>query len=133
MTLSEKLEILIRRKNTTKTDFAVKIGITYRALANYISGDRIPRRYILVKMAKELDVTADFLLNDKQSLILDSRERFIFNATSEEKGVNAALSLLGETEKVFKSGDLTDADKQALYSCMTEVYFGAKTNQDETM
>jgi len=127
MTLPEKLEILIRRKGISKTDFANKIGITYRALANYISGGRKPRGYILAKMADELGEPAQFLLNDSRNLILDSKERFIFNASSDEKGINEALSLLEEAEKVFRSKELSETDKQALYSCMAEVYFGAKS------
>jgi len=129
MTLPEKLEILIRRKGIQKTDFAKSAGITYRALANYISGDRRPRKTILKKMADILGVEAEFLLNDSRNLILDSKERFIFNADSCEKGVNSALSLLSETEKVFRGDLLTEADKQSLYSCMAEIYFGAAAGE----
>jgi len=126
MTLPEKLDILIRRKGVSKTDLAEEVGITYRALANYISGDRRPRKAILGQIADKLGVSAEFLLNDRQGLILDSKERFIFNATSGEKGINAALSLLSDAEKTFSGGELTDDDKRALYSCIADVYFGAK-------
>mgnify|MGYP000691854588 CR=1 FL=1 len=40
MELKDKLEILIKRNGYKKTDFASAVSITYRALANYISGAR---------------------------------------------------------------------------------------------
>jgi transcriptional regulator with XRE-family HTH domain len=126
MTLSEKLEILIRRKGVTKTEIAKSAGITYRALANYVSEGRRPRNAILVKIAEVFDVTPEFLLDTKQGLILSSEERFIFNAdSSPEPCVNAALELLENTRSVFK-GELTASDKQALFSCMSEIYFASK-------
>ncbi|MCL1902859.1 MAG: helix-turn-helix domain-containing protein [Oscillospiraceae bacterium] len=126
MNLPQKLEILIRRKGITKTDFASLSGITYRALANYISGGRRPRSGILAKMAVNLDTTVEFLLNDSQNLILSSEERFIFNATSPEPAVNAGLSLLENTRKIIGGKDLTKEDKQSLFSIMSEIYFDSK-------
>jgi transcriptional regulator with XRE-family HTH domain len=126
MTLPQKLEILIRRKGVTKTEIAAITGITYRALANYISGGRKPRPGILSKMAANLDTTPEFLLNDTQGLILSSEERFIFNAESPEPAVNAGVALLEETRKLFNNAELTNVDKQALFSCMSEIYFDAK-------
>jgi transcriptional regulator with XRE-family HTH domain len=132
MTLPEKLEILIRRKGVTKTHVANLTGITYRALANYVSGGRKPRPAILAKMAEILDTTPEFLLNEKQGIILSSEERFIFNADSPEPTVNAALSLLDETRKIFGEKHMTDTDKQALFSVMSEIYFDAKNAKNSS-
>ena len=123
MNLPQKLEILIRRKAMTKTDFATLSGITYRALANYISGGRKPRPGILAKMAENLDTTTEFLLNDSKSLILTSEERFIFNAKSPEPVINAGLDLLCEARKIFGNSQLTQTDRQALFSLISEIYF----------
>jgi transcriptional regulator with XRE-family HTH domain len=125
MTLPEKLEILIRRKGATKTEIAAMSGITYRGLANYISGERKPRTAIVAKLAEALSTTPEFLLDNTQNVILTSEERFAFNASSPEPAVNTALDLLDEVRKVF-SGNLLDSDKQALFSCMSEIYFASK-------
>jgi transcriptional regulator with XRE-family HTH domain len=125
MTFPEKLEILIRRKGITKTEVAKSAGITYRGLANYIAGGRKPRVAVLAKIAQALDTTPEFLISDKQGIVLSSEERFIFNAASPEQAVSSALLLLEDVKRVF-SGDLTAADKQALYSCMSEIYFASK-------
>ncbi|MDR0196678.1 MAG: helix-turn-helix domain-containing protein [Oscillospiraceae bacterium] len=128
MTLPEKLEILIRRKKISKTDFAGEIGITYRALANYISGSRHPRRKILNKMSDSLSVTPEFLLDDKKNLILDSEERFFHYAESEGKGLSEAAALLEKVRGVFYGDALSEKDKQSLYACVAEMYFDARTN-----
>jgi len=127
MTLPQKLEILIRRKGVTKTELAAMSGITYRALANYVSGGRRPRRSILAKLAEVLGSTPEFLLDEKRALILTSAERFAFNAVSPEAAVNAGLSLLDETRRLFGTVDsdlnLTRSDKRVLFSCIAEIYF----------
>ena len=129
MNISHKLKTLIRRKGVSKTEFAAMAGITYRALANYISGDRKPRRSILAKMAELLNCTPEFLLDDSQCLILTSTERFAFRADSPESAVNAALALLDDARKLFShenpESNLTTADRQALFSCITDIYFDA--------
>ncbi|MCL1832764.1 MAG: helix-turn-helix domain-containing protein [Oscillospiraceae bacterium] len=132
MTFEEKLVIFIRRKGLAKTEVAALAGITYRSLANYIAGGRKPRKSILAKMAQILDTTPEFLTDEKRSLTLNSEERFAFNAESPECAVNAGLSLLDETKRLFKNGDLTPNDMQALFSCMSEVYFDAKNQKTTT-
>jgi transcriptional regulator with XRE-family HTH domain len=133
MTLPEKLEILIKRKGVTKTGIAEMAGITYRALSNYISGGRNPRPKILAKLAGILDTTPEFLTNDSQRIVLSSSERFAFNADSPETAVKVGLTLLDDARKLFSgySAKLTDNDKQALFACISEVYFNAKVNNKD--
>ena len=90
MLFKEKIEILIRRKGMKKTEFADQIGITYRALANYLSGNRVPKGAILKKIAAALDVTEEFLLDDRKNLIMNSEERFIYHASDESTGIEEA-------------------------------------------
>jgi transcriptional regulator with XRE-family HTH domain len=129
MTLPQKLNILIKRKGVTKTEFAAMSGITYRALANYISEVRNPRALVIAKIAELLDTTPQFLLDNRQSLVLTSEERFVFNAEAEstDTAITAALQLLTEMRTVF-AGDLSKKDKQALFSCMSEIYFAKEEN-----
>jgi hypothetical protein len=80
-------------------------------------------------MADILGTTPEFLVDEKRSLILSSEERFVFHADSSEIAINAGLALLDETKRVFdkRGADaLSNADKQALFFCMSEVYFDAK-------
>lgn len=82
MELKDKLEILIKRNGYKKTDFASAVSITYRALANYISGARTPRAKTLSDMAVLLGVSEEMLTDDTVDLILSSDEKLYFYGTS---------------------------------------------------
>lgn len=129
MTFSDKVEILLRRKNWKKTEFADKLGITYRALANYLSGARNPRDIILKKICDELEVSKEFLLDEKQGLVLDSEERFIHNADEESEELDRALDFLKDARRVFGGKGLVTADKRALFNCIAEIYFDGITKE----
>ena len=123
MFLGEKLEILIGRKNISKTEFAEKIGITYRGLANYLNGSRKPKKDVLLKISDELGTSIDFLTDDSRSLILDSKERFVYNSTSDNNSVRDAAEYLEKGKEIFECTTMSQEDKQALFSCITELYF----------
>ena len=72
MELKEKLEILIKRNGYKKTDFAAAVSITYRALANYISGARTPRSKTLSDMATLLGVSDEMLTDDNIDITLSA-------------------------------------------------------------
>lgn len=127
LTFRDKVEILLRRKGYKKTEFADRLGITYRALANYLSGARSPRAAILKKICEELEVTAEFLFDDKQSLILDSEERFLHNASEESEDIDKALELLKDARSLLNGKGLTAKDKQSLFNCLSEIYFDGIT------
>lgn len=123
MQLGEKLEILIGRKNLSKTEFAEKIGITYRGLANYLNGSRKPKKDVLEKISALLGTSTAFLTDDSRSLILDSKERFVFNSTSDLNLIREAAEYLERGKEIFESETISHEDKQALFSCITELYF----------
>jgi transcriptional regulator with XRE-family HTH domain len=125
MLLGEKLEILISRKNMSKTEFAENIGITYRGLANYLNGSRKPKKDVLQKICEKLDTTADFITDDNKSLILDSKERFIFNSKSDSASIREAADYLEKGKQIFENSDMSPDDKKALFACLTELYFNS--------
>ncbi len=128
MRLGEKLEILIGRKQISKTEFAEKIGITYRGLANYLNGSRKPKKDVLEKISSELGTSVEFLTDDTRSLILDSKERFVFNSTSDMNSVREAAEYLEKGKEIFECKTMSQEDKQVLFSCLTELYFNAAKN-----
>lgn len=129
MTFKDKIEILLLRKGYKKTEFAEKIGITYRALANYLAGTRSPKKAIMNKIENELGVTSSFLLDNNQSLVLNSEEGFFYNCSKDSVDSDKAMELLNQTKKLFSGNGLTSEDKQALFSCITEIYFNSNNIQ----
>ena len=131
MQLHQKLDLLIKRKGYKKSEFAERVGITYRALANYLSGERIPKGSVLDKLAAELDVDKSFLLDDNMSLVMNSEERFIYGSESDSAQLQRAFDSLSEFRDIIKSKELTDNDKRSFFACLAEIYF-SEMNKDET-
>lgn len=123
MTFKDKVEILLHRQGLKKTEFAERLGITYRALANYMSGSRSPRKQIMKRIEEQLNVTSEFLLDDSRNLVLNSEERFLYSAADESTETDKAMTLLETSKELFSGSGLTTEDKQALFSCLTEIYF----------
>ena len=122
MKFSEKLDILLERHNYKRVDFADKVGITYRAFAYYMSDTRKPRKSVLERIARELDVTPDFLIDDSKELKLTQEEKFIRDISSSGKNPYEAAKFLSQSKGLFAGNSLSDKDKDALMSCLNEIY-----------
>lgn len=122
MKFNEKLDILLCRNNIKRVEFAEKVGITYRAFAYYMSDTRRPRRGVLERIAKELKVTPEFLIDDNKELDLTREEHFLRSISSNGKDPAEASKLLAQSKGLFAGNSLSDEDKQALMSCLTEIY-----------
>lgn len=128
MLLGEKLEVLIKRNGYKKTDFAREAGITYRALANYLSGSRKPRGKILDKMAELLGTSAEELTGG-DDITLTSAEKLYFNGGSDKKLLCAADDILKQLDEIFSS-DMEEKDKTAFFNCIAEKYFAQKAENE---
>ncbi len=129
MQMNEKIEIMLSRKRMHKVDLAENVGITYRAFANYMNGTRRPRGQILEKIAQELDMTPDFLLDDDKELELTIEERFVKRTCKSDRDKSVALQFLKETRGLFAGNSLSDDDKEALFQCLIEIYNDSRSEQ----
>lgn len=127
MNLNEKLEILLSRKRIKKSDFAQSVGITYRAFAYYMSGTRSPRKSVLEKIAKELNVSSEFLSNDSIDIDLTAEEKFIKNIASKGGDTAGATKFLSQSRGLFAGNSLSEDDKTALMRCLSEIYEDSKS------
>lgn len=109
-----------------KTEYAASIDITYRALANYISGAREPKKDILTKLAKSFNVSPDVLTDDSVSLKLSREEEFLRRAGGRLRDRTHAIEYLEQSRGLFAGNSLSDDDKEALFACLEEIYFDAK-------
>lgn len=122
MKMNEKLDILLNRRRIKRVEFAESIGITYRAFAYYMSDTRKPRKGILEKIAKELDVTPEFLADDSIDMELTLEERFIKRITDRGNDPTAAMRFLAQSRGLLAGNSLSEEDKASLMSCLTEIY-----------
>ena len=132
MEIQEKLEILIKRNGYKKSDFASALGITYRALANYINGSRFPRQKILSDMAVLLDTEEETLIDNNISLSLSSEEKLYFYGSSDSEILENADEVLASVEKLLSDKKFTDDDKRAFFNCVAEKYFREKAKNSDS-
>ncbi len=128
MTIEEKLDIMLNRRRIRRVDFADSVGITYRAFAYYMSGTRKPRRSILERIAKELDVTPEFLLDDNQSLELTAEEKLIKTMAKRGVDTSEAEKFLSKSRGLFAGNTLNADDKARLMRCLAEIYEDSRKN-----
>lgn len=122
MKMNEKLDIMLNRKRVRRGEFAERIGVTYRAFAYYMSGTRKPRKSVLDRIARELDVTAEFLLNDSLDLELTSEETLLKSIADRGADTTEAANFLTRSRGLLAGNSLTDEDKQHLLRCLAEIY-----------
>lgn len=129
MKFNEKLDILLSRKRIKRVDFADRVGITYRAFAYYMSDNRKPRKSVLDRIAKELNVTPEFLLDDTKEISLSLEEKFLRSISEKSsdspesaKMTAEASKFLSQSRGLFAGNTLSEEDKQDLMRCLTEIY-----------
>lgn len=70
--IADRITQLIREKDMTQKELSVAANLTESAVSHYIKGDRVPRGVNLVKIAKALGTTTDYLLEQDGSFDRDN-------------------------------------------------------------
>lgn len=65
-TFSERLALLLKEKNMTQKDLAMKASVTEAAMSHYLKGDRTPRASVLARITDALETSSDYLLNGSE-------------------------------------------------------------------
>lgn len=60
--VKNRISELLHKRKMTQKDLALKAQITESAVSHYVKGDRVPRGVNLIKIAKALGTTSDYLL-----------------------------------------------------------------------
>ena len=63
-TIGEKIQLLREEKNMNQKELAELVGITEATLSRYENNKREPKGLLLAKLAKTLDVSTDYLLDE---------------------------------------------------------------------
>lgn len=59
---AERISILMDKHNLNQSQLAKKADITEAAMSNYVKGVRTPNSEVLLRIAKVLDTSTDYLL-----------------------------------------------------------------------
>lgn len=83
MEFNERLANLLNEKKMSQRELASKININEAAMSKYVNGSRKPRMDILVNIARELNVSVEFLTgNEKESDFDDIKNLVCRNVSS---------------------------------------------------
>ncbi len=125
MKLSEKMVILRNRKELTQAELGELAGVKKRSIIYYENDQRMPNDEILLGIAKGLDVSPEFLLDDSQSIELTKEEIFIKEAKDKfgSKGALEAGKTIKQIKALMSGGELDENDKEAFFQVMQEIYF----------
>lgn len=63
--ITNRITELLSRRSMSQKELALSAGITESAISHYVKGDRVPRGVNLMKIAKALDTTTDYLLGNE--------------------------------------------------------------------
>lgn len=65
--IANRINDLLIQKHMSQKELAQQAGITESAISHYLKGDRVPRGVNLMRIARALDTSTDFLLFSDQS------------------------------------------------------------------
>lgn len=63
---SERLALLMKQRKISQKELAQKAGVTESAMSYYVKGVRTPRSNVLIRIAKALNITTDYLLGTSE-------------------------------------------------------------------
>ncbi len=72
MKMSDRIAQLLQEKDMTQKELSEAANMTESAISHYMKGDRVPRGVNLIKIAKALGTTADYLLGQDDCFDRDS-------------------------------------------------------------
>ena len=73
--VTNQITRLLFERCMTQKELAQKSGLTESAISHYVRGDRVPRGVNLVKIAKALETTTDYLLSEGEQEINQSEKK----------------------------------------------------------
>ena len=121
MTFGEKLRALRLSKKLTQAELAASLRVTSRTLINYELGKCMPKQTeVLARIATLFDVSVDYLMNDEEVCVRDTREHGNPEADEEVR------RLLADVSGLFAGGRLSDEDRDYVMRAINDLYWEAR-------
>lgn len=70
--ITNRIVELLSEHDMTQKELAKAAGLTESAVSHYVKGDRVPRGANLIKIARALGTTTDYLLNQDDNKSMES-------------------------------------------------------------
>ena len=82
---SQRVSLLLKLNGISQKKLAIQVGVTESAMSYYVRGSRTPRGAILLKIAKALNSTIDYLLDNSLTACLENPKSNISIRNNEQK------------------------------------------------
>lgn len=119
MTFNEKLAKARKDKGFTQAQLANEAGVSTRCIQNYELGTRYPKRDILAKLCRILNVRHEYLVSEDDFFGLVEAEDGL-------SGVESARRLLDCAGALFAGGDISEEDKDKVMLALQNIYWKSK-------
>ena len=129
MQYGEKIKAAREAAGMTQKQLAEKVGVTSRTIQLYEANDRQPKNATaLITMAHALGVDTDYFLSAQEIDRIKEEEAFLAESAEKfgSRGKAQAQLILNQTTALFAGGELDEADKDAFFQTMSEIFFDAK-------
>lgn len=115
MKLNEKIFYCRRKAGLSQEALAEKLGVSRQAVSKWETGDAVPEIGKLLALAKQFDVTTDWLLSEDEPEE-ETKEEFIFGRKSE------AFSYEEEQEDTVSSGERLEQVAGEWIDCVPGIF-----------
>lgn len=133
---AEKLRDAREYIDISQTELAERAGISQRSITSYENENIIPRGNTIRKLAKALDVSVEYLMNEEISDPEEGKYKDAFLDTARDKfgpkGENEAKLLLEQNKALFAGGALDQEAKDAFFEALMIAYVQCKEEAKET-
>ena len=130
MKFGNKVRAARRALKLTRAQLGREIGVSERSVYSYEMDNILPRKAVLEKLAKALNVSAGYLLLEEETSLQShfDYDMFIANARNKygAKGAREASEVLLRASALFAGGELEDGAKDLFFQSLSEVYFESK-------
>lgn len=133
---AEKLRNAREYIDISQSQLAERAGISQRSITSYENENIIPRGNTIRKLARALDVSVEYLMNeevtDPQADL--EKDAFIDKARNNygPKGEKEARLLLEQNKALFAGGDLDQKAKDEFFEALMTAYVQCKEEAKET-
>ena len=135
-TFAEKVKAARSELGMTQSELGDAAGVSLRSVLDYEKGKKVPRQSTLLRLAKALQVSTRFLMDDtcdnpladieKDGFISEARKRF------GSRGAIDMDRLLTENTTLFAGGEFSQDQKDAFFQAIMTAYVQSKEAAKQT-
>lgn len=121
MKFGEKVKNLRKDKGLTQTDLAKQLCVSLRTVISYETGKSYPkRREIYATLADYFHIDVNYLLTEDEEFIAQNKEKYDIQCPIK------AHELVAKISGLFASGELLEAEKDAVMQALQQAYWDSK-------